>query len=36
LTPEEVEKLASEIPLNDKDRADDMQVDIEDTVVVEE
>jgi hypothetical protein len=36
LTPEEVEKLASEIPVNDKDSADDMQINIEDTIVVEE
>ena len=36
LTPEEVEKLASEIPVDDEDRADDMQIDMEDTIIVEE
>jgi hypothetical protein len=36
LTPEEVEKLASKIPVNDKNRADDMQINIEDTIIIEE
>jgi hypothetical protein len=31
-----VEKLASKIPINDKDRADNMQIDIEDITLVEE
>jgi transposase-like protein len=36
LTPEEVEKLASEIPVDDEDRAEDLEIDMEDTIVVEE
>jgi hypothetical protein len=31
-----VEKLASKIPVNDKDRADNIQINIEDIIVVEE
>jgi hypothetical protein len=36
LTLEEVEKLASEIPVDDEDRADNLEIDMEDTIVVEE
>jgi hypothetical protein len=35
LTPEEVEKLASEIPVDDEDGMDDMEIDMEETIVVE-
>ena len=35
LTPEEVEKLASEVPINDMDGIDKMEIDIEETIVVE-
>jgi hypothetical protein len=35
LTPEEVEKLASVIPIDDDDGMEDMEVDGDDTIVVE-
>ena len=35
LTPEEVEKLASEVPIDDMDGIDEMEIDIEETIVVE-
>jgi hypothetical protein len=35
LTPEEVEKLASEIPVDDEDGMDNMEIDMEETIVVE-
>ena len=35
LTPEEVEKLASEVPIDDMDGIDEMEINIEETIVVE-
>ena len=35
LTLEEVEKLASEVPIDDMDGIDEMEIDIEETIMVE-
>ena len=35
MTLEEVEKLASEVLIKDEDRTDEMEIDIEETIMVE-